>query len=159
MYCVRCKKQTDTTNEQFTTSKNNRRMKRGKCAVCGTTKTQFVKSTKGGSILNKMINNLPVEMHLLGHNFTGPGTKLNKRLNADLTPKEWSKPINPFPNKPWFLRVCSTSLLKTLWKKKKLLETSNFFFSHSVFYPFRDFSAIFMKFKIVICKVFQFGRV
>ena len=25
-----------------------------------------------------------------------------------------SKPLNPFPNKPWFLRVRSTSLLKTL---------------------------------------------
>ena len=37
---------------------------------------------------------LPVEMHLPGHNFTGPGTKLNKRLNSDLTPKKWSKPIN-----------------------------------------------------------------
>ena len=24
--------------------------------------------------------------------------------------------LNPFPNKPWFLRVCSTSLLKTLGK-------------------------------------------
>ena len=24
----------------------------------------------------------------------------------------------PFPNKPWFLRVCSTSLLKTLWEKE-----------------------------------------
>jgi hypothetical protein len=33
-------------------------------------------------------------MHLPGHNFTGPGTKLNKRLNEDMTPKEWSKPIN-----------------------------------------------------------------
>ena len=33
-------------------------------------------------------------MHLPGHNFTGPGTKLNKRLNPDLTPKKWSKPIN-----------------------------------------------------------------
>ena len=38
--------------------------------------------------------------------------------------------INPFPNKPWFLRVCSTTPLKTLWV------TSNFSFSHSVFYPF-----------------------
>ena len=37
--------------------------------------------------------------------------------------------INPFPNKPWFLRVCSTSLLKTLWEKEKLLVTSNFSFS------------------------------
>ena len=27
MYCVKCKKQTNTTNEQFTTSKNNRHMK------------------------------------------------------------------------------------------------------------------------------------
>ena len=41
--------------------------------------------------------------------------------------------FNPFPNKPWFLRVCSTSLLKTLWEKEKLLVTSNFFFSNSVF--------------------------
>ena len=44
--------------------------------------------------------------------------------------------LNPFPNKPWFLRVCCTSLLKTLWEKEKLLVTSNFSFSHSVFYPF-----------------------
>ena len=43
-----------------------------------------------------------------------------------------SLPFNPFPNKPWFLRVCKTSLLKTLWEKEKLLVTSNFSFSHSV---------------------------
>ena len=44
--------------------------------------------------------------------------------------------IDPFPIKPWFLRVCSTSLLKTLWEKEKLLVTSNFSFSHNVFYLF-----------------------
>ena len=33
--------------------------------------------------------------------------------------------------------VCSTSLLKTLWEKKKLLGKSNFSFSHCVFYPFK----------------------
>ena len=49
----------------------------------------------------------------------------------------------PFPNKPWFLHVCSTSLLKTLWEKKKLLVTSNFSFSYHVFYPFAELSAIF----------------
>ena len=48
------------------------------------------------------------------------------------------KVINSFPNKPWFLRVCSTSLLKTLWEKEKLLVMSNFSFSNSVFYLFRD---------------------
>ena len=41
--------------------------------------------------------------------------------------------VNPFPNKPWFLRVCCISLMKTLWEKEKLLVTSNFSFSHSVF--------------------------
>ena len=65
--------------------------------------------------------------------------------------------INPFPNKPWFLRVCRTSLLKTLWEKEKLLVTSNFCFSHSVFYPFLKLFTIFIKFEIVVCKVFQFG--
>ena len=49
--------------------------------------------------------------------------------------------INPFPDKPWFLRVCSTSLLKTPWEKEKLLVTSNFSFSCSVFYPFGELSA------------------
>ena len=67
--------------------------------------------------------------------------------------------FNPFPNKPWFLRVCSTSLLKTLWEKEKLLVTSNFFFSHSVFYPFRELSVIYIKFEIVVCKLFQFRSV
>ena len=67
--------------------------------------------------------------------------------------------FNPFPNKPWFLRVCSTSLLKTLREKEKLLVTSNFSFSHSVFYLFGELSAIFNKLEIVVCKLFQFGRV
>ena len=67
--------------------------------------------------------------------------------------------FNPFPNKPWLLRVCSTSLLKTLREKKKLLVTSNFFFSHIVFYPFVEISAIFIKLEIVVCKLFQFGPV
>ena len=44
--------------------------------------------------------------------------------------------IDPFPNKPWILHAWSISLLKTLWEKEKLLVTSNFSFSHSVFYLF-----------------------
>ena len=57
--------------------------------------------------------------------------------------------FNPFPNKPWFLRVCSSSLLKTLWEKEKLLVTRKFSFSCSVFYPFRELPAIFIKLKIL----------
>ena len=66
--------------------------------------------------------------------------------------------INPFPNKPSFLRVCSKSLLKTLCEKEKLLVMSNFSFSHSVFNPFGELSAIFVKFKNVVCKVFEIGK-
>ena len=80
----------------------------------------------------------------------------NKELFLD---KELLDVIYPFPNKPWFLCVCSTSLLKTLREKKKLLVMSNFSFHLSVFYPFRQFSAIFMKFEIIVCKLFQFGTV
>ena len=46
------------------------------------------------------------------------------------------QPFNPFPNKLWFLHVCSTSLLKIPWEKEKLLITSNFSFSPRFFYPF-----------------------
>ena len=49
---------------------------------------------------------------------------------------EW---VNPFPNKPWVLRVCSTCLLKTLWEKEKLLATSNFSFSQCFLPIWRTF--------------------
>ena len=107
MYCVKCKKQTDTANEKITTTKNKRNMKRGTCVVCETTKTQFIKALKGGSILNTMINKLPpIEMHLPQHNFTGPFTNLKKRLNPDLTPKEWSKPINRVDKAAYHHDIC-----------------------------------------------------
>ena len=60
--------------------------------------------------------------------------------------------VNPFPNNPLFLPVCGTNLLKTLWEKEKLLVTSNFPFSHCVFYPFGEPSVIYIKFEIVVCK-------
>ena len=44
--------------------------------------------------------------------------------------------LNPFPHNDTFWRPWETTLLKTLWEKEKLLVTSNFSFSHSVFYPF-----------------------
>ena len=85
--------------------------------------------------------------------------KYGKFFNSRADNSDSSGPINPFPNKPWFLRVCSTSLLKTLWEKEKLLVTSNFSFFHSVFYRFGELSSFFITFKSVVCKLFQFGRV
>ena len=44
---------------------------------------------------------------------------------------------------------------KKMWGNKKLLVISSFSFSHSVFYPIRELSAIFIEFKIVVCKLFH----
>ena len=86
-YCVKCKRHTETNNLHYFVAKNRRLMLKGTCAVCGKTKTQFVK-------FNKAVSNLSFELHLPGHSFTGPGTKLDRRLNPDGTPRDWSKPIN-----------------------------------------------------------------
>ena len=82
-------------------------MRRGQCVTCGKTKTQFIKrDATGGSFLNTLVNKLPFEMHFPGHNFTGPGTKLYKRLNPDGTPKEWSIPINRVDNAAYHHDLC-----------------------------------------------------
>lgn len=64
---------------------------------------------KGKGVINTAINSLPFEMHLPGHQFTGPGTQLLKgktRLNPDLTYKEWSKPINRVDEAAYKHDVC-----------------------------------------------------
>ena len=49
--------------------------------------------------------------------------------------------------------------LEKMLEKEKLLVTSNFSFSNSVSYPFGKLSAIVIKFEIVVCRLFQFGKV
>ena len=66
--------------------------------------------------------------------------------------------VNPFPNKPWFIRFCSVGLLKTLWEKEKLLVMNNFSFSHGVFTSYGELPSIF-KFENVVCNFFPFGIV
>ena len=59
-----------------------------KCSKC---------SQKGYGFINNVVNKLPFEFHLPGHNFTGPGTQLlwcKTRLNPDLAYKDSNKPIN-----------------------------------------------------------------
>ena len=75
---------------------------------------------------------------------------------ALLTYRIFEKEFYPFPNKPWFLRVCNTSLLKTMREKEILLVTSNFSFFHCVFYPFGELTAISMKFEIVVRQLSEF---
>ena len=96
MYCVKCKIKTDSKNTLLVKSKNNRSMLTGYCIVCGTKKCSFIKSTNGNGILNNLIGNLPVELHLPAekgeyvidgsfnnlkkYSYCGPGTKYQHRV-------------------------------------------------------------------------------
>ena len=107
IYCLKCRLVTETENITIATSKNGRLMRHAQCFTCGKTNTQFPK--KGapcGSFLNTLVNKLPFELHLPGHNFTGPGTKLYKRWNPDGTLKEWSIPINRIDNAAYHHDLC-----------------------------------------------------
>ena len=74
---------------------------------CGKTKTQFVKrGATGASVLDTLVNKLPFEMHLPGHNFTAPGTKLDEKLSSDGTPKEWSISLNRVDNAAYHHDIC-----------------------------------------------------
>ena len=79
MYCFNCRRVTETENIATATSKNGRLMRRGQCATCEKTKTEFIKrDAAGGSFLNSLENKFPFEMHLPGHKFTGPEPILYK---------------------------------------------------------------------------------
>ena len=69
-------------------------------------------------------------MHLPGNSFTGPGTKLYKRLNSDRTPKEWSIPINRVDNAAYHHDLCyskhrDTKTRNEVCDKTMLNETVN----------------------------------
>lgn len=88
-YCVTCKKKTKTENANKQKTKNNRIILIGNCSLCNNKKSTFVSAKTGKGVINDILNSgyLP-ELHLPGHNFTGPGTKLRKRLLRQ------DKPVN-----------------------------------------------------------------
>ena len=52
MYCVKCRRVTETEYITISTFKNGRLMRRGQCITCAKTMTQFIKSDAiGGSLL------------------------------------------------------------------------------------------------------------
>lgn len=106
MYCLRCKEKTPTEGEKIV-ERAGRQLKKGKCKVCGAKKAQFAKasSQSGAGWVNEAISKLPIELHyrspfrwLAGqkatHSFTGPGTKLEERLDKNGNPVESSRPVN-----------------------------------------------------------------
>ena len=104
IFCVQCESKTDTKNLEVITIKNKRALK-GLCVICGSKKIIFVgegDTTKcsdksdyeGGDLVDFISTAQPFEKHLPGHSFTGPSTRLDLRLNPDLTAKDRSLPIN-----------------------------------------------------------------
>lgn len=43
IYCLKCKKKTETLDQHNVVSKNGRPMTKGICAVCGSKKSEFIK--------------------------------------------------------------------------------------------------------------------
>ena len=58
MYCVKCKGSTETRDITEMVSKNNRKMKKGICIVCGSKKSTFVKS--GSGIVANTVGHIPL---------------------------------------------------------------------------------------------------
>ena len=68
--------------------------------------------------------------------------------------QHYPRAVNPFPNKPWFLLVCSTSLENTVGKGE-IAQNEQFLLFPQCFLPsWRTFGH-----EIAVCKLFQFGRV
>jgi len=82
-------------NERRETENNKKQPSKASRHLCCLRNEKFkIYKRMWKRFVNDTINSLPFKMHMPGHNFTGPGTKLNNQLNEDMTPKAWSKPIN-----------------------------------------------------------------
>lgn len=62
------------------------------CVRCRVKKSELTEES--GGLVNGFINSPHFEMHYAGQSFLRPGTKLNIRLNEDLTSKGWSPPVD-----------------------------------------------------------------
>ena len=63
IYCVKCRKFTETRDVKPKTTKNNHQMLQGICVVCGMKKSKFI-SANGKGFINDTINPLPFELCL-----------------------------------------------------------------------------------------------
>ena len=82
VFCLKCKTETDSENEQETYT-NNRRILKCVCLICGGKKCKFLKKIAGGDIVD-VIGKTVGEVHFPGSNFLGPGTRFVERIkNGD----------------------------------------------------------------------------
>ena len=59
IYCLKCKKKTQTLNLNHTLSKNNKSVITGNCSICGTKKYRF-EQKQGKGIVNSLLNKIPI---------------------------------------------------------------------------------------------------
>ena len=57
MYCVKCRKQTETGNIKVEKTKNNRFRAVGKCAICSTKKSKFISKKEGQGLIGNLVGN------------------------------------------------------------------------------------------------------
>ena len=91
---IRCRKKTLSTNVQLHEQnrpkggEGKQYILKGMCTVCNSKQSQFVSANTaqagkniGHGVVNDLLNSkmLP-ELHIPGHKFTGPGTKVKERL-------------------------------------------------------------------------------
>jgi len=98
MFCVKCKKKTETRDITQVKTINNRSMLKGVCSTCSKKKATFItsSSTGGGFSLHSFVNHLPIELHQFAekeenvpggsfnnqqkYSYCGPGTKYEQRV-------------------------------------------------------------------------------
>jgi hypothetical protein len=96
LFCVNCEKDTETKDLEVLTLDSGKRALKGFCKICNSKKMMKL-GKEGGDFIDSITGGklFVGEMHLPLHQFTGPGTRTDLRLNPeDLTPKDWSLPIN-----------------------------------------------------------------
>lgn len=98
-FCLKCKSRTGTTNPHNIVYKNGSNAEVGNCAVCDMKKSTIIK--RGGDIQSALgkLPGLPWskysgEKHLPGHNYCGPGTRLDIRLDSDDKPTKGNAPTS-----------------------------------------------------------------
>ena len=63
-----------------------------------------------------------------------------------------------FETNTWFY-MTAVKVFWKVWGKEEIAGNKHFLVFSKVFYPFQKLSTIYIKFEIVVCKLFQFGKV
>ena len=53
-YCLKCRKDTENINSKVSKIRNNKTMVLSKCAICGRTKSRFIKKQEAKGLLSNL---------------------------------------------------------------------------------------------------------